>query len=71
MVSGLYVPHKQAEHMAAPTEGQNVKKALAKGEPSTHGAKQTLVRLGRTPLLTQVPFRPCLIQIKERLVNVF
>jgi hypothetical protein len=27
--------------MAAPTEGQNIKKDLAKGEPSTHGAKQT------------------------------
>jgi hypothetical protein len=41
MASGLRVPHKQAAHMAAPTEGQNIKKALAKGEPSTHGAKQT------------------------------
>jgi hypothetical protein len=28
--------------MAAPTEGQNIKKDLANGEPSTHGAKQTL-----------------------------
>ena len=27
--------------MAAPTEGQNVKKPLANGEPSTHGAKRT------------------------------
>ena len=42
MASGLCVPHKQAAHMAAPTEGQKIKKALAKGEPSTHGAKQTL-----------------------------
>ena len=41
MASGLRVPHKQAAHMAAPTEGQNIKKALAKGEPSTHGAKRT------------------------------
>jgi hypothetical protein len=41
MASGLCVPHKQAAHMAAPTEGQNIKKALAKGEPSTHGAKRT------------------------------
>ena len=39
MASGLCVPHKQAAHMAAPTEGQNIKKALANGEPSTHGAK--------------------------------
>ena len=41
MASGLCVPHKQAAHMAAPTEGQNIKKALANGEPSTHGAKRT------------------------------
>jgi hypothetical protein len=43
MASGLSVPHKQAAHMAAPTEEQNIKKALAKGEgePSTHGAKRT------------------------------
>jgi hypothetical protein len=42
MASGLRVPHKQAAHMAAPTEGQNIKNALAIGEPSTHGAKRTL-----------------------------
>ena len=41
MASGLYVPHQQAAHMAAPTEGQNIKKTLANGEPSTHGAKRT------------------------------
>src|SRR3977135_917708 len=29
-------PHKQAEHMAAPTNAANVKKALANSEPSTH-----------------------------------
>jgi hypothetical protein len=28
--------------MAAPTEGQNIKKILANGEPSTHGAMRTL-----------------------------
>ena len=33
-------PRKQAEHMAAPTNAANVKKALANGEPSTHGTKQ-------------------------------
>jgi hypothetical protein len=43
MASGLCVPHKQAAHMAAPTEGQNIKNALANGEPSTHGAKRTFV----------------------------
>jgi hypothetical protein len=41
MASGLFVPHKQAAHMAAPTEGQNVKNTLANREPSTHGAKRT------------------------------
>jgi hypothetical protein len=41
MASGQCVPHQQAAHMAAPTEGQNIKKNLANGEPSTHGAKQT------------------------------
>jgi hypothetical protein len=31
------VPHLKAEHMAAPTNAANVKKALANSEPSTHG----------------------------------
>ena len=31
-------PHLKAEHMAAPTNAANVKKALANSEPSTHGA---------------------------------
>jgi hypothetical protein len=34
-------PHKQAEHMAAPTNAANVKKVLANTEPSTHGTKRT------------------------------
>jgi len=47
MASGLCVPHQQAAHMAAPTEGQNIKKTLANGEPSTHGAKRTFaIRCG-------------------------
>src|SRR5436189_2365800 len=29
-------PHPKAEHMAAPTNAANVKKALANSEPSTH-----------------------------------
>src|SRR5258708_18941824 len=33
-------PHLQAEHMAAPTNAANVKKALANGEPSTHGTSR-------------------------------
>jgi hypothetical protein len=35
------VPHSKAEHMAAPTNAANVKKALANSAPSTHGTKQT------------------------------
>jgi hypothetical protein len=31
-------PHKQAEHMAAPTNAANVKKVLANREPSTQEA---------------------------------
>jgi hypothetical protein len=42
MASGLCLPHQQAAHMAAPTEGQSINKTLANGEPSTHGAKRTL-----------------------------
>ena len=30
-------PHLKAEHMAAPTNAANVKKALVNSEPSTHG----------------------------------
>ena len=60
MASGLRVPHKQAAHMAAPTEGQNIKNALANGEPSTHGAKRTLGRPGSNdrfgPMCGRLPF---------------
>jgi hypothetical protein len=35
------VPHLKAEHMAAPTNAANVKKALANSEPSTHGTERT------------------------------
>jgi hypothetical protein len=35
------VPHLKAEHMAAPTNAANVKKALANSEPSTHGRRRT------------------------------
>jgi hypothetical protein len=41
MASGLVVPHKQAEHMAAPTKPAGVKKVLANSEPSTHGTSAT------------------------------
>jgi hypothetical protein len=46
------VPHKQAEHMAAPTNAANVKKVLANSEPSTHGTKQT--------------YRECLFSLQAR-----
>jgi hypothetical protein len=39
------VPHSKAEHMAAPTNAANVKKALANSEPSTHGTKRTIAAL--------------------------
>jgi hypothetical protein len=32
-------PHLKAEHMAAPTNADYVKKVLANTEPSTHGTK--------------------------------
>jgi hypothetical protein len=50
MASGLCVPHKQAAHMAAPTEGQSIKNTLANGEPSTHGACRA-GWLGSQPLI--------------------
>jgi hypothetical protein len=34
-------PHLKAEHMAAPTNAANVKKALANSGPSTHGTFET------------------------------
>ena len=41
MASGHVNRIQKAEHMAAPTNAANVKKALANPEPSTHGTKQT------------------------------
>ena len=38
------VPHKQAEHMAAPTKPANVKFFLANSEPSTHGTSRSSFR---------------------------
>jgi hypothetical protein len=43
-------PHQQAEHMAAPTNAANVKKALANPEPSTHGGKADMTKR-KYPLL--------------------
>ena len=42
-------PHLKAEHMAAPTNAANVKKALANSEPSTHGTKRH-IRDVRSPV---------------------
>jgi hypothetical protein len=44
-------PHLKAEHMAAPTNAANLKKALANSEPSTHGtnAKYCDVRFSNRP----------------------
>ena len=39
MASGHVNRILKAEHMAAPTNPANVKKALANSEPSTHGMK--------------------------------
>ena len=39
MASGHVNRILKAEHMAAPTNPANVKKALANSEPSTHGTK--------------------------------
>ena len=55
------VPHLKAEHMAAPTNAANVKKALANSEPSTHGTKRTyrvalhMSAFGGKADMTQIP----------------
>jgi hypothetical protein len=41
MASGHVNRIQKAEHMAAPTNAANVKKALANSEPSTHGTFET------------------------------
>jgi hypothetical protein len=38
------LPRLKAEHMAAPTNPANVKKALANPEPSTHGRFSEVLR---------------------------
>ena len=45
MASGHVNRIQKAEHMAAPTNAANVKKALANSEPSTHGARADIARL--------------------------
>ena len=41
MASGHVNRILKAEHMAAPTNADYVKKVLANSEPSTHGTKRT------------------------------
>jgi hypothetical protein len=43
-------PHPKAEHMAAPTNAANVKKALANTEPSTHGTFEKSTDSATPPL---------------------
>jgi hypothetical protein len=45
------VPHLKAEHMAAPTNAANVKKALANSEPSTHGTSRPFGPVPKTVAL--------------------
>jgi hypothetical protein len=55
MASGHVNRIQKAEHMAAPTNAANVKKALANSEPSTHGTsrhtalRSSHVRFGGEP----------------------
>jgi len=48
MASGDEKAASQAGHMAAPTSNANAQLTLAKGEPSTQGAKRTS-ESGRNP----------------------
>ena len=45
MASGHVNRIQKAEHMAAPTNAANVKKALANSEPSTHGTSRHFVAM--------------------------
>ena len=51
-------PHLKAEHMAAPTNAANVKKALANSEPSTHGTLLPLANAAACPQLAAPDVRP-------------
>ena len=46
-------PHLKAEHMAAPTNAANVKKALANSEPSTHGTLLPSAEAASCPQLAE------------------
>jgi hypothetical protein len=53
-------PHLKAEHMAAPTNAANVKKALANSEPSTHGTEQVIPTFVESDSWSRFPHsRPC------------
>ena len=51
-------PHLKAEHMAAPTNAANVKKALANSEPSTHGTLLPRANAAACPQLAEPDVRP-------------
>ena len=51
-------PHLKAEHMAAPTNAANVKKALANSEPSTHGTLLPRANAAACPQLAEADVRP-------------
>ena len=51
------VPRLKAEHMAAPTNAANVKKALANSEPSTLCRRPQWVMVERSALLVRAPSR--------------
>ena len=57
MASGHVNRIQKAEHMAAPTNAANVKKALANSEPSTHGAWRAGVAAVRNGLPSAPSFR--------------
>jgi hypothetical protein len=48
-------PHKQAEHMAAPTKPAGVKKVLANPEPSTHGTFEPWIDVRSTTAVEDNP----------------
>jgi hypothetical protein len=58
MASGHVNRIQKAEHMAAPTNAANVKKALANSEPSTHGTLLPSAETASCPQLVEPDVRP-------------
>ena len=57
MASGHVNRIQKAEHMAAPTNAANVKKALANSEPSTHGTRRAKPMRQACPQLREADVR--------------